>query len=118
MTVWVTNDPQYVYQHAVGFSGVIFTLALIESYRSTQPTRSVFGMVQVPTRLYPWVLLVVLSVSVESLWLGSATCDVRLKLLLALFASLDLVAPFFILRLSIPSRKRCQFQHVQEPLVL
>lgn len=64
MTVWVTNDPQYAHQHAVGFSGVIFTLALMESYRSTQPTRSVFGMIQVPTRLYPWVLLVMLSVSI------------------------------------------------------
>ena len=63
MTMWVTNDPKYVHQHAIGFSGVIFTLALMESYRSTQPTRSVFGMIPVPTRMYPWVLLVVLSAS-------------------------------------------------------
>ncbi|CAM9169986.1 unnamed protein product [Ectocarpus fasciculatus] len=62
MTVWVTHDPKYVNQASVGFSGVIFTLALMESYRSTQPTRSVFGMIQVPTRMYPWVLLVLLSV--------------------------------------------------------
>lgn len=62
MTVWVTHDPKYVNQASVGFSGVIFTLALMESYRSTQPTRSVFGMMQVPTRMYPWVLLVLLSV--------------------------------------------------------
>ncbi|CAN0076885.1 unnamed protein product [Ectocarpus sp. 12 AP-2014] len=62
MTVWVTHDPKYVNQASVGFSGVIFTLALIESYRSTQPTRSVFGMMRVPTRMYPWVLLVLLSV--------------------------------------------------------
>ena len=60
---WVTNDAQYVHQRVVGFSGVIFTLAVMESYRSTQPTRSVFGMVRVPTRVYPWVLLIVLSVS-------------------------------------------------------
>ncbi|CAM9436154.1 unnamed protein product [Pylaiella littoralis] len=62
MTVWITHNMQYVNQASVGFSGVIFTLALLESYRSTQPTRSVFGMIQVPTRIYPWVLLVLLSV--------------------------------------------------------
>lgn len=62
LTMWITQDMKYVNQGSVGFSGVIFTLALIQSYRSTQPTRSVFGMVQVPTRIYPWVLLIVLSV--------------------------------------------------------
>ena len=62
MTVWVTHDMTYVNQASVGFSGVIFTLALVESYMSTQPTRSVFGFFQVPTRMYPWVLLVLLSV--------------------------------------------------------
>ncbi|CAM9404675.1 unnamed protein product [Laminaria digitata] len=67
MTMWVTNDPGYALQRAVGFSGVIFTLALMESYRSTQPTRSVFGMINVPTRMYPWVLLVVLSVFIPGI---------------------------------------------------
>lgn len=62
MTVWITHDMRYVNQASVGFSGVLFTLALIESYRSTQPTRPVFGMIHVPTRMYPWVLLVMLSV--------------------------------------------------------
>ncbi len=66
MTVWITHDMGYVKQASVGFSGVIFTLALMESYRSTQPTRQVFGMIQVPTRMYPWVLLVMLSVRFPS----------------------------------------------------
>lgn len=61
--MWITHDMTYVNQASVGFSGVIFTLALIDSYLSTQPTRSLFGFVQVPTRMYPWVLLVLLSVS-------------------------------------------------------
>lgn len=62
MTVWIMHDLQYVHQHAVGFSGVIFTLALMECYGSTVPTRSIFGILQVPTKLYPWALLCVLSV--------------------------------------------------------
>lgn len=63
MTMWITNDPQYINQHAVGFSGVIFTLALIECHGSSVPYRHIFGFIRVPTKLYPWALLVVLSVS-------------------------------------------------------
>lgn len=66
MTVWITRNMSYVNQASVGFSGVIFTLALMDCYLSTQPTRSLFGFVQVPTRLYPWVLLVLLSVRPDS----------------------------------------------------
>lgn len=67
MTVWIAHDMKYVNQASVGFSGVIFTLALIDSYLSTQPTRSMFGFFQVPTRVYPWVLLVLLSVRLTPL---------------------------------------------------
>lgn len=63
LTMWITHDPQYVYQHAIGFSGVIFTLALMENHRSTAPYRSIYGFIQVPTKLYPWALLIILSVS-------------------------------------------------------
>ncbi|CAM9388826.1 unnamed protein product, partial [Phaeothamnion confervicola] len=60
MTFVVTGDEQYLLQNAVGFSGVIFTLALLESFTSAASHRSVFGFFQVPTRLYPFVLLLVL----------------------------------------------------------
>jgi hypothetical protein len=33
---------------------------VMEAQRSTQPTRSVMGMLTVPTRLYPWALMLVL----------------------------------------------------------
>ncbi|CAM9508428.1 unnamed protein product [Discosporangium mesarthrocarpum] len=62
MTFWITGDPQYVHQHSVGFSGVIFTLALMESHITTQAMRSVFGMFEVPTRTYPWVLMLLISI--------------------------------------------------------
>lgn len=50
------------WQSAVGFSGVLFALAVDESSLSPIPSRSVFGLFSVPTRLYPWVLMVLLQV--------------------------------------------------------
>jgi hypothetical protein len=50
-----------MYQHSVGFSGVIFHLSVLES-GTTSSTRSVFGVISVPAPLYPWALLVALSV--------------------------------------------------------
>lgn len=44
---------------AVGFSGVIFGMIVIEGHMSQQPTRSVLGLVTVPTPTYPVVLLFV-----------------------------------------------------------
>jgi membrane associated rhomboid family serine protease len=45
------------WQSAVGFSGVIFALAVDECALSPAPSRSVFGLFSVPTRWYPWVLM-------------------------------------------------------------
>ena len=49
-----------MYQHSVGFSGVIFHLSVIQSNLNQHSTRSLFGMINVPSASYPWVLLVVL----------------------------------------------------------
>lgn len=46
---------------AVGFSGVLFALAVDEAALSPAPRRSVFGLFSVPTALYPWVLMALLS---------------------------------------------------------
>ncbi len=56
----------WMYQHAVGFSGVIFHLSVLESNLQPGP-RSVFGFFSVPSSLYPWVLLVVLQVIMPNL---------------------------------------------------
>jgi hypothetical protein len=42
---------------------VIFTMAVLETSRSSEPYRSVMGFFQVPTRLYPWVLMAVIQVT-------------------------------------------------------
>jgi membrane associated rhomboid family serine protease len=44
-------------QHSVGFSGVIFHLSVLEcNLNAHESSRSVFGVFQVPTFSYPWVL--------------------------------------------------------------
>jgi len=63
MVGWAaTGDPSWLHTYAVGFSGVLFMLAVEEASLSPRPTRSVFGLFSVPTRLYPWVLLVLMQV--------------------------------------------------------
>lgn len=57
-----SGDISWLRYSAVGFSGVIFANAAQESFLSTAPTRSLFGLMTVPTRLYPWALLIVLQV--------------------------------------------------------
>lgn len=45
-----------MYQHSIGFSGVIFHLSVLECNLGPHASRSVFGMLDVPSSLYPWVL--------------------------------------------------------------
>lgn len=47
--------------HSVGFSGVIFQLSVLEaSLHPEGSSRSVFGLFRVPSKAYPWALLVAL----------------------------------------------------------
>ena len=62
LSMVVTDDLSYLKQQSVGFSGVIFALAVVDIHRSELPTRSVFGFLDVPAKWYPWVLLVALQV--------------------------------------------------------
>lgn len=49
-----------MYQHSVGFSGVLFHLSVLECHYGPLQARSLFGMISVSPALYPWVLLVAL----------------------------------------------------------
>jgi membrane associated rhomboid family serine protease len=49
-----------LYQHSVGFSGVLFHFLVLDCNLASNTFRSLFGVVQVPTYLYPWLLLVAL----------------------------------------------------------
>jgi hypothetical protein len=46
---------------------VLFTYALIEAFHSAESSRSVFGLFSVPTKAYPFILLVLIQVSLVSL---------------------------------------------------
>ena len=57
----LTGNQAVLATACVGYSGVLFSYALIETYHSNVDVRSVFGLFSVPAKLYPWVLLVLLS---------------------------------------------------------
>ena len=59
---WICRWDNLMYQHSLGFSGVLFQLSVLEANLSPNSTRSVFGMAQVPAYLYPWALLVALQI--------------------------------------------------------
>lgn len=56
----------WMYQHAVGFSGILFHLSVLES-RLHSGNRTIFGSFSVPAAVYPWVLLVVLQIFMPNL---------------------------------------------------
>jgi len=51
---------QYMYQCSIGFSGVLFALLVIECVQRDLGSRSIFGMFSVSSKLYPWILLIIL----------------------------------------------------------
>ena len=53
--------PETYYGSAVGFSGVLFSLMVIDNTVSGGNKRSVFGLFLVPTEIYPWVMLLFMS---------------------------------------------------------
>ncbi|KXZ55011.1 hypothetical protein GPECTOR_3g174 [Gonium pectorale] len=50
--------PGASHQCAIGFSGVIFGLIVVDTAASGAAQRSIFGLFTVPAQLYPWALLV------------------------------------------------------------
>jgi len=67
---------KWMYDHAVGFSGVLFHLSVLECHLSPQFSRSLFGMVNVPSALYPWALLVVLQLFMPNLSFMGHLCGI------------------------------------------
>jgi membrane associated rhomboid family serine protease len=56
-----------MYQHSVGFSGVLFHMSVLECNLGPHRSRSLFGFLTVPSFLYPWALLGLLQVLVPGL---------------------------------------------------
>jgi len=68
--VYSFYDPGGFGTNAIGYSGVLFSYAVIEAFHSAETSRSIFGIISVPIKLYPFVLLFVLQVVLPniSLW--------------------------------------------------
>ena len=64
-----------MYEHAVGFSGIIFHLSVLEA-RLLPGSRSIFGIINVPSYLYPWVLLIFLQMLVPHLSFLGHLCGI------------------------------------------
>lgn len=58
---FITGSGTWLEMKAVGYSGVLFSYAVIESYSVNVQSRSLFGLFNVPAVVYPWVLLILLS---------------------------------------------------------
>ena len=43
-------------QHSIGFSGILFHLSVLECHIHPNIRRNLFGVIEVPSYLYPWVL--------------------------------------------------------------
>ena len=56
------GDASQIQSSGVGFSGVLFCYALIESYHTQETVRSIFGLFNVSAKLYPFILLILIQV--------------------------------------------------------
>ena len=57
---YLTGSMSYLMQPAIGYSGVLFAYIFIECHHATVQSRSFFGFFSVPSKLYPWIILVVM----------------------------------------------------------
>lgn len=90
MHVLGTDDA--LYQHSVGFSGVLFHLSVLEAYQSKEASRSVFGFFRVPTKAYPWALLIALQIVIPNVSFLGHLAGI-LAGTLQLFGALDFLFP-------------------------
>ncbi|KAJ3685892.1 hypothetical protein LUZ61_015056 [Rhynchospora tenuis] len=77
----VDHNPFHPYAYfmnecSIGFSGVIFSLIVIETSLSGAQSRSVFGLFNVPSKLYPWILLVLFQLLASNVSLLGHMCGI------------------------------------------
>lgn len=77
----VAHNPFYPYpvfmnECAIGFSGILFSMIVIETSLSGAQSRSVFGLFNVPAKWYPWILLVVFQLLMTNISLLGHLCGI------------------------------------------
>ncbi|XP_078437402.1 RHOMBOID-like protein 15 [Wolffia australiana] len=68
--------PYLLNECAIGFSGVLFSLIVIEGSLSGIRSRSVFGLFNVPTKWYPWILLILFQFLASNVSLLGHLCGI------------------------------------------
>ncbi|KAH7661610.1 Rhomboid protease protein [Dioscorea alata] len=61
---------------AIGFSGILFSFIVIETSLSGAQSRSVFGLFNVPSKLYPFILLVLIQLLATNVSLLGHLCGI------------------------------------------
>nr|AIY60686.1 rhomboid protein Phaam_RBL15 [Phalaenopsis amabilis] len=77
----VAHNPLHAYpflmhECAIGFSGIIFSMIVIETSLSGVQTRSVFGLFNVPAKWYAWILLVLFQLLATNVSLLGHLCGI------------------------------------------
>ncbi|XP_059646525.1 rhomboid-like protein 15 isoform X2 [Cornus florida] len=75
------HNPFHQYQYlmdecAIGFSGVLFSMIVIETSLSGVQSRSMFGLFNVPAKWYAWILLVVFQLLMTNVSLLGHLCGI------------------------------------------
>ncbi|XP_062005010.1 rhomboid-like protein 15 isoform X1 [Rosa rugosa] len=65
-----------MHECAIGFSGILFSMIVIETSLSGQQYRSVFGLFNVPAKWYAWILLVVFQLVMSNVSLLGHLCGI------------------------------------------
>ncbi|KAG9445207.1 hypothetical protein H6P81_016547 [Aristolochia fimbriata] len=68
--------PLFINECAIGFSGIVFSMIVIETNLSGVQSRSVFGLFNVPAKWYAWILLVVFQILMTNVSLLGHLCGI------------------------------------------
>ena len=63
---------------SVGYSGVLFTYVVIQTKLTRRETQSFFGCFEVPSWIYPWILLIALSLLMSNVSFVGHMCGIVL----------------------------------------
>ncbi len=73
---YILNDRSWLMMAGVGYSGVLFSYAIMDSYHTSVQSRSVFGFFNVPAKVYPWILLVLISLFLPNISFMGHLCGI------------------------------------------
>ncbi|XP_024027007.1 rhomboid-like protein 15 [Morus notabilis] len=70
------SSEYFMKECAIGFSGILFSMIVIETSLSGVQSRSVFGLFNVPAKLYAWILLIVFQLLMTNVSLLGHLCGI------------------------------------------